>query len=148
MMHARSILPHKTKQLPNSFGLTRLAPVAWHKLHLSLYITSRMLFVLNLSQSWLTYLQKINTYKYVNIHDWTLRASTHERPPCVLRHMGNAYAIAHIFTHTSPSTIEMMPMRLTLHGQRCIRYRGNVFTSRTNRLTGRPRVNVPQGTRS
>ena len=42
----------------------------------------------------------------MNIHDWTLRASTHERPPCVLRHMGNAYAVAHIFTHTLPFTIE------------------------------------------
>src|SRR6185312_6707051 len=117
MIHARPIRPHKTKHLPNSFGLTGLTPVAWHKLRLSLYIFSRILFVFNLSQLWLTNLQKINTYKYVNIQDWTLRASTHERPPCVLRHMGNTYAVAHIFTHTSPSTIEMAPMRSTLHGQ-------------------------------
>ena len=105
MMHARPIHPHKTKQLPNSFGLTGLAPVAWHKLRLSLYITSRMLFVLSLSQSGLAYLQEIDNI-YINIHVWTLRASTHERPPCVLRHMGNAYAVAHIFTHTLPFTIE------------------------------------------
>ena len=48
MMHARPIRPHKTKELPNSFGLTGLAPVAWHSLHLSLHITSRMLFIFNL----------------------------------------------------------------------------------------------------
>ena len=64
------------------------------------------------------------------IHFWTLRASTHERPPCVLRHMGNAYAVSHIFTHTLPSTIETAPKRSTLNGQRCIRH-NNVFTSRT-----------------
>ena len=45
MMHARPIRPHNTKQLPNSFGLTGLTPVAWHKLRLSLYIFSRILFV-------------------------------------------------------------------------------------------------------
>ena len=66
--------------------------------------------------------------------------------PCVLHHTGNAYAVSHIFTHTLPSTIEMAPKRSTLNGQRCIRYRGNVFTSRTNCLTGHPRVNVSQGT--
>ena len=65
------------------------------------------------------------------IHFWTLRASTHERSPCVLRHTGNAYAVSHIFTHTLPSTIEMAPKRLTLNGKRCIHYRSNVFTSRT-----------------
>ena len=81
------------------------------------------------------------------IHFWTLRASTHERPPCVLRHTGNAYAVSHIFTHTLPSTIEMAPKHSTLNGQRCIHYRSNVFTSRTNRLTGHPRVHVSQGTR-
>ena len=81
-------------------------------------------------------------------HFWTLRASTHELPPCVLRHTGNAYVVFHIFTHTLPSTIEMAPKRSTLNGQRCICYRGNVFTSRTNRLMGQPRVNVSQGTRS
>ena len=107
MIHARPIRPHKTKQLPNSFGLTGLAPVDWHKLRLSLYIFNRILFVLNLSKSGLAYLQKMNSINtYINIHDWTLRASTHERPPCVLRHMGNAYAVAHIFTHTLPFTIE------------------------------------------
>jgi len=107
MMHARPIRSHKTKQLPNSFGLTGLAPVAWHKLRLSLYIFNRILFVLNLSKSGLAYLQRIDSINiYINIHDWTLRASTHEQPPCVLRHMGNAYAVAHIFTHTLPFTIE------------------------------------------
>ena len=60
MMHARPIRSHKTKQLPNSFGLTGLAPVARHNLRLSLYITSRILFILNLLQSWLACLQKIN----------------------------------------------------------------------------------------
>src|SRR6185437_8014335 len=131
MMHARLIRPHKTKQLPNSFGLTGLAPVAWHKLRLSLYIFSQILFVFNLSQSWLAYLQRIDSINiYVNIHDWTLRASTHERPPSVLRHMGNAYAVAHIFTHTLPFTIETA----TIQFFRCmanvnIRHRDSVFTS-------------------
>ena len=74
-------------------------------------------------------LQK-NTEIDINIHFWTLRASTHERPPCVLRHTGNAYAVFHIFTHTLPSTIEMAPRRSTLNGQCCIRH-NNVFTSRT-----------------
>ena len=64
------------------------------------------------------------------IHFWTLRASTHERSPCVLRHTGNAYAVSHIFTHTLPSTIETAPKRSTLNGQRCIRH-NVVFTSRT-----------------
>ena len=76
-----------------------------------------------------SFLQK-NTETDINIHFWTLRASTHERPPCVLRHTGNAYAVSHIFTHTLPSTIEMAPRRSTLNGQRCIRH-NNVFTSRT-----------------
>ena len=51
MMHARPNRPPKEKkQLPNSFGLTGLAPVAWHNLRLSLYIyiASRVLTVLNL----------------------------------------------------------------------------------------------------
>jgi len=61
MMHARPIRPHKIKQLPNSFGLTGLAPMAWHKLRLSLYIFNRILFVLNLSKSGLAYLQEINS---------------------------------------------------------------------------------------
>ena len=64
------------------------------------------------------------------IHFWTLRASTHEWPPCVLRHTGNAYAVSQIFTHTLPSTIEMAPKRSTLNGQRCIRH-NNVFISHT-----------------
>ena len=76
-----------------------------------------------------SFLQK-NTETDINIHFWTLRASTHERPPCVLRHTGNAYAVSHIFTHTLPSNIEMAPRRSTLNGQRCIRH-NNVFTSRT-----------------
>jgi hypothetical protein len=75
---------------------------------------------------WLVYLQ-INT-RY--IHFWTLRASTHERPLCVLRHTGNAYTVSHIFTHTLPSTIEMVPKRSTLNGQRFIHH-DNVFTSHT-----------------
>ena len=37
MMYARPNRPPKEKQLPNSFGLTGLAPVAWHSLRLSLY---------------------------------------------------------------------------------------------------------------
>ena len=74
-----------------------------------------------------SYLQKNIEY---NNHFWILRASTHEWPPCVLRHTGNAYAVSHIFTHTLPSTIETAPRRLTLNGQRCIRH-NNVFTSRT-----------------
>ena len=49
----------------------------------------------------------------MNIHDWTLRASTQERPPCVLRHMGNVYAVAHIFTHTLPFTIEMAAIQFS-----------------------------------
>ena len=117
MIHARPIHPHKTKQLPNNFGLTGLAPVAWHKLRLSLYIFSRILFVFNLSQSWLAYLQRIdsiNIYIYINIHNWTLRASTHKRPPCVIRHMGNAYAVAHIFTHTLPFTIETAAIQFSI----------------------------------
>jgi len=61
MMHARPIRPHKIKQLPNSFGLTGLAPMAWHKLRLSLYIFNRILFVLNLSKPGLAYLQEINS---------------------------------------------------------------------------------------
>ena len=61
MMHARPIRPHKIKQLPNSFGLTGLAPMAWHKLRLSLYIFNRILFVLNLSKSGLAYLQEMNS---------------------------------------------------------------------------------------
>src|SRR6185312_4490174 len=67
MIHARPIHPHKTKQLSNSFGLAGLAPVAWHKLRLSLYIFSRILFVPNLSKSGLAYLQEMNNitiYKY------------------------------------------------------------------------------------
>ena len=39
-------------------------------------------------------------------------------------------------------TIEMAPKRSTLNGQRFICSWGNVFTSRTNRLTGHPGVNV------
>ena len=88
-----------------------------------------------------------NNKRDIIIHFWTLRASTHERPPCVLRHMGNAYAVFHIFTHTLPPTIEMASKRSTLNGQRFIRH-NDVFTSCTNRLTGHPRVNVSQGTRS
>jgi hypothetical protein len=41
-----------------------------------------------------------------------------------------------------PFAIETAPIRLTLYGQRFIRYRSNVFTSRINRLTGRWYVTV------
>ena len=80
----------------------------WHKYVLSLYIYTSHSYdqgfhnVLNA----VSYLQKNTEY---NNHFWTLRASTHERPPCVLRHTGNAYAVSYIFTHTLPSTIEMAP---------------------------------------
>ena len=135
MMHARSIRS-SPKQLPK-LGI-RGQLVAQYVL--SIYILVVLTFITYVT--WLGYLQKNTRY----IHVWTLCASTHERPPCVLRHTVNAYAVSHIFTHTLPSTIEMAPKRSTLNGQRCICYRGNVFTSRTNRLTGHPRVNVFQGT--
>ena len=97
---------------------------------LSLYILVVLTFTTYVM--WLVYLQTNTRY----IHFWTLRASTHERPPCVLRHTGNAYAVSHIFTHTLPSAIEMAPRRSTLNGQRCIRH-NNVFTSRTLALRDR-----------
>ena len=78
----------------------------------------------------LTWLVTCTGTQSINNHFWTLRASTHEQPPCVLRHTGNAYAVSHIFTHTLPSTIEMAPRRSTLNGQCCIRH-NNVSTSRT-----------------
>ena len=78
----------------------------------------------------LTWLVTCTRTQSINNHFWTLRASTHERPTCVLRHTGNTYVVSHIFTHTLPSTIEMAPRRSTLNGQRCICHI-NIFTSRT-----------------
>ena len=49
----------------------------------------------------LTWLVTYTRTQSINNHFWTLRASTHEWPPCVLRHTGNAYAVSHIFTHTT-----------------------------------------------
>ena len=40
----------------------------------------------------------------------------------------------------------MAPKHSTLNGQRFIRYRGNAFTSRTNRLTGHKGTRVPRYT--
>ena len=113
---------------------------------LSLYILVVLTFEIYVT--WLAYLQTNTRYKRdIKLHFWTLRASTHERPPCVLRHTGNAYAVSHIFTHTLPSTIEIAPKHSTLNGQRCIHYRSNVFTSRTNRLTEKPKgTRVPRYT--
>ena len=119
MMHAHSIRS-SPKQLPK-LGI-RGQLVAQYVL--SIYILDVLTFITYVT--WLGYLQKNTRYN----HFWTLRASTHERSPCVLRHMGNAYAVSHIFTHTLPPTIEMAPKRSTLNGQRCIHH-NSVFTSRT-----------------
>ena len=97
----------------------------WHNTY-SAYIYTSCSYVQNLRNVISVPVEEHKIY----IHFWTLRASTHERPPCVLRHTGNAYAVSDIFTHTLPSTIEMAPRRSTLNGQRCIRH-NNVFTSRT-----------------
>ena len=75
----------------------------------------------------------------IYIHFWTLRASTHERPPCVLRHTGNAYA-ASPYIHTY----------ITIH------YRDGTQTfdaewaalHTSQQLTGHPRVDMSQGSRS
>ena len=91
----------------------------WHNYILSLYILvvpTIKDFITRLT--WLVSCRR--TQRQIYNHFWTLRASTHERPPCVLRHTGNAYVVSHIFTHTLPSTIEMAPKRSTLNGQRCI----------------------------
>ena len=120
MMHVRFI-----RSLPKQLPLTWYnGDNQWHKYVLSLYMLVVLTFITYVT--WLVYLQKNTIY----IHFWTSRASTHERPPCVLRHTGNAYAVSHIFTHTLPSTIEMAPRRSTLNGQRCIHH-NNVFTSCT-----------------
>ena len=124
MQDACTFYRSSPKQVPK-YGI-RGQPVA--QLHTLPIYTSRSYDqgfhnVLNV----VSYLQKNTEY---NNHFWTLRASTHERPPCVLRHTGNAYAVSHIFTHTLSSTIEMAPRRSTLNEQRCIRH-NNVFTSRT-----------------
>ena len=126
-MHARSIVSH-----PNKYQNMVYEDNRWHNYVLSLYklvVPTIKDFITRLTK--LVFLQTNQDNKIdIIIHFWTLRASTHERPPCVLRHMGNAYAVSHIFTHTLPSTIEMAPRRSTLNGQRCIRL-NNVFTSRT-----------------
>ena len=118
-MHAHSIRS-SPKQLPK-VGI-RGQLVAQYVLFL--YILAVLMSITYVT--WLMYLQKNTRY----IHVWTLHASTHERPPCVLRHTGNAYAVSHIFTHTLPPTIEMAHKCSTLNGQRCI-YHNNLFTSRT-----------------
>ena len=126
-MHARSIVSHTSKYQNMVYENNR-----WHNYILSLYI-----LVVPTIKDFITRLTKLvflqtnqDNRRDIIIHFWTLRASTHERPPCVLRHMGNAYAVSHIFTHSLPSTIETAPKRSTLNGQRCIRH-NNVFTSRT-----------------
>ena len=99
--------------------------------------------------TWLVFLQTIHfkIYRDIIYPFLDLRASTHERPPCVLRHTSNVYAVAHIFTHTLLSTIETAPKRSTLNGQRCIRYQGNIFTSRTKSSYGTPKgTRVPRYT--
>ena len=138
-MHARSIVSH-----PNKYQNMVYEDNRGHNYVLSLYI----LVVPTIKDfiTRLTWLVSCTRTQSIYNHFWTLRASTHERPPCVLRHTGNTYAISHIFTHTLSSNIETAPKRSTLNGQRYIRYRSNVFTSRTNRLTGHPRVHVSQGT--
>ena len=120
MMHACSICS-SPKQLP----------ITWHTRTIDGTIHTLPIFILVVLTfktyvMRLVYLQKNTAYN----HFWTLRASAHERPPCVLRHTGNAYAVFHIFTYTLPSTIEMAPKRSTLNGRRCIHH-NNVFTSRT-----------------
>src|SRR6185503_8354783 len=97
-MHARSSVSH-----PNKYQNMVYEDNRWHNYVLSLYILvvptikdfiTRLMWLVTCTRT-----QSIN-------HFWTLRASTHERPPCVLRHMGNAYAVVHIFTHTLPFAIE------------------------------------------
>ena len=119
MMHAHSI--HSSPEQLPKVGI-RGQLVAQYVL--SLYILAVLTIITYVM--WLVYLQKNTRY----IHVWTLRASTHERPPCVLCHTGNAYAVPHIFTHILPPTIEMAPRGSTLNGQRFICH-SNVFTSRT-----------------
>ena len=122
-MHARSIVSH-----PNKYQNMVYEDDRWHNYVLSLYI----LVVPTIKDfiTRLTWLVSCRRTQSIYNHFWTLRASTHERPPCVLCHMGNAYAVSHIFTHTLPSTIEMAPRRSTLNGQCCIHH-NNTFTSRT-----------------
>ena len=123
-MHARSSVSY-----PNKYQNMVYEDNWWHNYILSLYILvvpTIKDFIMRLT--WLVSCKR--TQRQIYNHFWTLRASTHERPPCVLRHTGNAYAVSHIFTHTLPSTIEMAPRHSTLNGQRCIRH-NKVFTSRT-----------------
>ena len=122
-MHARSSVSH-----PNKYQNMVYEDNRWHNYVLSLY--KLVVPMIKDFITLLTWLVTCTGTQSINNHFWTLRASTHERPPCVLRHTGNAYAVSHIFTHTLPSTIEMAPRRSTLNGQRCIRH-NNVFTSRT-----------------
>ena len=112
---------------PNKYQNMVYEDNRWHNYVLSLYklvVPTIKDFIMCLM--WLVTCTRTQS---INNHFWTLRASTHERPPCVLRHTGNAYIVSHIFTHILPSTIEMAPRRSTLNGQRCIRH-NNVFTSR------------------
>ena len=118
---------------PNKYQNMVYEDNRWHNYVLSLYILD-----VPTIKDFITFLMWLVSCKRsqsINNHFWTLRASTHERPPCVLRHTGNAYAVSHIFTHTLPSTIQTAPKRSTLIGQRCIRH-NNVFTSRTLALRG------------
>ena len=128
MPDACTLYRFSPKQVPNMV----YEDDKWHNYVLSLYI-----LVVPTIKDFITRLTKLvflqtnqNNKRDIIIHFWTLRASTHERPPCVLRHTGNAYAVSHIFTHTLPSNIETAPKHLTLNGQRCICH-NNVFTSRT-----------------
>ena len=124
MMHA-----HSSRSSPKQLPITRHTGTTGGTIHILPIYTSRSYDQgFHNALTWLVSCRK--TQRQICNHFWTLRASTHEQPPCVLRHTGNAYAVSHIFTHTLPSTIEMAPRRSTLNGQRCIRH-NNVFTSRT-----------------
>ena len=122
-MHARSIVPH-----PNKYQNMVYEDNRWHNYVLSLY--KLVVPMIKDFITLLTWLVTCTGTQSINNHFWTLHASMHERPPCVLHHTGNAYAVSHIFTHTLPSTTEMAPKRSTLIGQRCIHH-NNVFTSHT-----------------
>ena len=123
-MHAHSI-----RSLPKQLPITRHTGTTGGTIRTLPIYTSRS-YVQSLRNMVSVPADKHNIEPDIQIHFWTLRASTHERSPCVLCHTGNAYAVSHIFTHTLPSTIEMAPRRSMLNGQRYIRH-NNVFTSRT-----------------
>ena len=137
-------MPRSSVSHPNKYQNMVYENNRWHNYVLSLYI-----LVVPTIKDFITRLTKLvflqtnqDNRRDIIIHFWTLRASTHERPPCVLRHMGNAYAVSHIFTHTLPSTIETAHKRSTLNGQRFIRH-DNVFTSRTVTLREIPDLMLP-----